>query len=163
MSQRKTRKSPKGRTNVGTSEPKRWRTYLLIFVCSLGTVSGIFFAGKQHFSSMDYGMKNSRLRRQIDDLEAEKRRLLVAREVSLSPAELKKAAKKAGLAEAIETVSVPAQLSLAKSKEPIATPVEMKKTVIKTASVTPVPASVAAVYPKTEKAVKPVKKTVSTE
>jgi hypothetical protein len=112
---------------------------------------------------MDYGMKNSRLRRQIDDLEAEKRRLLVAREVSLSPAELKRAAKKAGLAEALETQPVSAPASLAKSKEPIATTAAMKKTVIKTASVTAVPTSVAAVYPKTEKAVKPVKKTVTTE
>ena len=33
-------------------------------------------------------MKNSRLRKQIDDLESEKRRLLLAREVSLSPAEI---------------------------------------------------------------------------
>src|ERR1035437_8771203 len=129
MSKSNTRRSPKGRTNAGTNEPKRWRTFLLIAICGLGTVSGIFFAGKQHFSSMDYGMKNSRLRKQIDDLEAEKPRLLLAREFSLSPAELKKAAKKAGLAEATETVSVPAQVSIAKSKELIATPAAMRKTV----------------------------------
>ena len=71
-----------------------WRTSLLAFVCMLILVCGIFLAGRQHFSSMDFGMKNSRLRKQVDELEAEKRRLLLAREVSLSPAEIKKAAKK---------------------------------------------------------------------
>src|SRR5438046_1612502 len=74
-----------------------WRTYALAMVCLLIMVCGIFLAGRQHFSSMDFGMKNSRLRKQVDELEAEKRRLLLAREVSLSPSEIKKAAKKAGL------------------------------------------------------------------
>lgn len=81
------------------SEQKRGRTYALILVCGLLAVSGFFLAGRQHFSSMDYGMKNSRLRKQIDDLESEKRRLLLAREISSSPAEIKKAAKKAGFGE----------------------------------------------------------------
>lgn len=76
---------------------KSVRTYLLILMCGLLLVSGFFFAAQQHFSSMDYGMKNSRLRKQVDDLEAEKRRLLLAREISMSPAEVKKAAKRAGL------------------------------------------------------------------
>ncbi|MBS1770167.1 MAG: hypothetical protein JSS77_10940 [Acidobacteria bacterium] len=60
-------------------------------------VSGIFLAATQHFSFWDLSIKNSRLRQQIDALQAEKRRLLVAREVSLSPAEIKKAAEKASL------------------------------------------------------------------
>ena len=66
-------------------EPKRWRTFLLMGVCLTLLVSGFFFAGRQHFSSMDYGMKNAKLRNQIVQLEAEKRRLVLAREVSLSP------------------------------------------------------------------------------
>lgn len=75
----------------------RAKTYLLIAMCMMLFVAGLFFAGRQHFSSMDYGMKNSRLRKQIDELEAEKRRLLLAREVSMSPAEIKRAAKRVGL------------------------------------------------------------------
>ncbi len=39
-------------------------------------------------------MKNSRLRKQVDDLETEKRRLLLAREVAQSPNEIKRAALK---------------------------------------------------------------------
>lgn len=73
------------------------RTYSLIAMCMLLFVAGLFVAGRQHFSSMDYGMKNSRLRKQVDELESEKRRLLLARETFMSPAEIKKAAKRVGL------------------------------------------------------------------
>jgi hypothetical protein len=66
--------------------------------CMTILACGFFFAARQHFSSMDFGMKNSHLRKQIDDLESEKRRLMLAREVSLSPAELKKAAIKTKVA-----------------------------------------------------------------
>ena len=85
------------KVNRTAPEPKRWRTFLMTAVCGLLLVSGFFFAGRQHFSSMDYGMKNSKLRRQVDELEAEKRRLMLAREVSLTPAEIKRAAKKSGI------------------------------------------------------------------
>lgn len=81
---------------------RRWPIYVAMLVLGILIVSGFFLAGQQHFSSMDYGMKNSRLRKQIDDLEAEKRRLILAREVSLSPAEIRRAAKKTGLADAAE-------------------------------------------------------------
>lgn len=75
-------------------------SYLLVFLCGGVLVSGFFFAAQQHFASMDYGMKNSRLRRQIDQLEAEKQRLVHAREVSLSPTEVKRSAKKLGMLDA---------------------------------------------------------------
>lgn len=75
----------------------RFKLYSLMFVCLLVVVSGVFFAGRQHFSSIDYSMRNSKLRKQLEDLESEKRRLLLAREVSLSPAEIKKAAHKLGI------------------------------------------------------------------
>jgi hypothetical protein len=57
--------------------------------------AGFFLAARQHFMSMDYGFKNSKLKKQLEDLEAEKRRLVLAREVSLSPTELRKAASRA--------------------------------------------------------------------
>src|SRR3954468_22313342 len=77
------------------SKGRRRRTWPAIAACVTVLVCGFFFAARQHFSSMDFGMKNSRLRKQIDDLESEKRRLLLAREVSLSATELKKAATRA--------------------------------------------------------------------
>ena len=74
-----------------------WRYFLMTVLCGVFLVVGFFFAASQHFSAIDYGMQNSRLRKQIDELETEKRQLMLAREVALSPAEIKKAAKKMGL------------------------------------------------------------------
>lgn len=74
-----------------------WRYLLMTLVCGLFLIVGFFFAARQHFYSIDYGIKNSRLRKQIDELEAEKRRLILQKEIALSPGEIKKAAKKIGL------------------------------------------------------------------
>jgi len=71
-----------------------WKLYSLLFVSLSIVVTGFFFAGRQHFFSWDYSIKNSRLRKQVDDLETEKRRLLLAREVAQSPNEIKRAALK---------------------------------------------------------------------
>lgn len=117
-------------------EPGRWKTYLLIALCALLLVSGFFFAGRQHFSSMDYGMKNSKLRRQVDQLEAEKRRLLLAREISLSPMELKKAAKKAGITDPVNSPAVAQLASATKDKAAAPAAADDKPLIIKTASVT---------------------------
>lgn len=72
----------------------RWKLYMLMSLCSLIVVTGSFFAARQHFASWDYSIRNSRLRKQIEDLETEKRRLLLAREVATSPTEIKRVAKK---------------------------------------------------------------------
>lgn len=53
-------------------------------------IAGALFSSWQHFSSWDYSMRNSRLRDQINKLESEQRRLIVAREVALSPAAVKR-------------------------------------------------------------------------
>lgn len=73
-----------------------WKYFILTIVCACMLAVGFFFAAKQHFSAMDYGMKNSELRKQVQGLETEKRRLLLAREVALSPAEIKRSAKNLG-------------------------------------------------------------------
>lgn len=70
---------------------------LLGVLCASILIVGFFFAARQHFASIDYGIKNSRLRKQLDELQAEKRRLLLAKEVSLSPAQIQKAAQRLGL------------------------------------------------------------------
>jgi hypothetical protein len=88
-------KSTKKTKREGDAIP--WRYCLITLFCGLFLVVGFFFAARQHFSSIDYGIKNSKLRKQIDELESEKRRLILEKEVALSPAEIKKAAKKIGL------------------------------------------------------------------
>ena len=145
------------------SNSMRWATYSLVFVCCLTLASGFFFAARQHFSSMDYGMKNSRLRKQVDELEAEKRRLILAREVSLSPGEIKKAAKKAGMMEPVTAESDVAQLaSSTKEKAVPTTPAAARPMVIKTAAVSAVPPTVTATYQKPERP-REVRKSLPTE
>ena len=48
---------------------------------------------------MDLGMRNSKLRKQVDDLESENRRLTLAREIAISPAEITKTARHLGFME----------------------------------------------------------------
>ena len=80
-------------------DPIPWKYCFLTLVCGLMLVVGFFFAARSHFSSIDFGIKNSRLRKQIEELEADKRRLILSKEIALSPAEIKKAAKRIGLTE----------------------------------------------------------------
>src|SRR4051794_34065884 len=78
----------KRRSAKKPQQKSAWQLYVLMPLCGLVVISGFFFAARQHFSSMDYGMRNSRLRKQLDELAAEKRRLLLNREISLSPSEI---------------------------------------------------------------------------
>ena len=80
-------------------DPIPWRYCLLTLACGIFLVGGFFVAARSHFASMDFGIKNSTLKKQVEDLEAEKRRLIWLKETALSPAEIKKAAKKLGLTE----------------------------------------------------------------
>jgi hypothetical protein len=123
------------RNNRQAPTPRRhFAMTTLIISCVVMVTAGFFVAARQHFSSMDYGMKNSRMRKQVDQLEAEKRRLLLAREISLSPAEIKKAVKKIGLGEPASEKVTPA---LASAARPGAT-APVKSLVEKTASVQPI-------------------------
>jgi hypothetical protein len=136
MKKREQTQAIKRKTAAPQTPSKRWRTYALMFACSLMMVSGIFFAGRQHFSSMDYGMKNSKLRSQVAQLEAEKKRLLLAREISLSPMELKKAAKKIGINYPAAEGIVAQVVSSTKEKAAHQAPaVDPQPLVIKTAAV----------------------------
>jgi hypothetical protein len=110
------RLAPKRRTN--------WQYYTAATLCCMVLVAGFFFAARQHFSSMEYGLQNSRLRRQLDELQAEKRRLLLNREVSLSPGELKKAIRRVGFIDDTDSIKT----SQAKA-EVTAAPESVAKTV----------------------------------
>lgn len=80
-------------------EPVSWKYVLLTSFCGLILVIGFFGAARQHFASIDYGIRNSKLRKQVEELKSERRRLLLSREVALSPAEIKKSARKIGFTE----------------------------------------------------------------
>lgn len=99
MSRKKITKNTTPKKIKSESDSIPWRYCLLTFVCGLILVIGFFGAARQHFSSIEFGIKNSKLRKQIEELEAEKRRMLLTKEVVLSPAEIKKAAKKIGFTE----------------------------------------------------------------
>ena len=155
MNRRKTTRRTNRKRDERTRE-LRLRTYLLMAICGVTVVGGFFFAGRQHFSSIDYGMKNSRLRRQIDELEAEKRRLLLARETSLSPAEIKKAAKKVGLlGDDPQNASVAQVINSTRDKAVPENPAQGKPLVIKTSAVISTQQTPAANFEKTAKLVKP--------
>lgn len=143
---------------------RRWQVYALMILCGLLFVSGFFLAGRQHFSSMDFGMKNSRLRRQVDELEAEKRRLLLTREFSLSPTEIKKAAKKAGFADQAAVNAWVNQIAAVVKGSAVPQPaVQAKPMIIKTAAVATVKQSRPEVIAKTTRFSGQVKKTEAAE
>ena len=94
-----TRKPNKKERIRREKDPIPWRYCLTTLACGLFLVVGFFGAARQHFSSIDYGIKNSKLRKQVEDLEAENRRLLLSKEIALSPGEIKKSAKQIGMVE----------------------------------------------------------------
>jgi hypothetical protein len=69
---------------------------LLTIACAAFLATGFFFAARQHFAAMDLGMKNSTLRKQIEEMEGQKRQLVLAREMVRSPAEMKRIAANKG-------------------------------------------------------------------
>jgi hypothetical protein len=150
----------KKRQQTRRPEPKRGRTYLMMVVCGAVLASGFFFAARQHFASMDYGMRNSRLRKQVDDLEAEKRRLILARENSMSPGEIKKAAKRTGLVTAAPEATLAQVASTTKDKAvpPTTATATAKPMIVKTASVAAIQPTMNAELIRPERIVKQVKK-----
>ncbi len=99
MSQKKFTKNTTPKKSIREHNSIPWRYCLLTLICGLFLVVGFFGAARQHFSSIEFGIKNSKLRQQITQLEAEQRRMLLTKEVVLSPAEIKKSAKKIGFTE----------------------------------------------------------------
>ncbi len=110
--------------------PLPWSYFVVIAICGCVLAAGFFLAARQHFTSMDLGMKNSRLRKQLEDLESENRRLLLAREISLSPSEITKTARNLGfIAVTTPTTAVPVPFSTK------AAPAALLKAVVESAPV----------------------------
>ena len=92
-----------------------WRNVAVLVVCGTVLAAGFFFAARQHFSSMELGIKNSQLRKQLSDLEAENRRLSLVKEVALSPVAIQKASR---LFTASKSEATSAELAVVKTLPP---------------------------------------------
>lgn len=139
---RKTPRTPSRTTTASNQHSlSKAKSLAAAACCGLILLTGFFFAGHQHFSSMDYGIRNSRLRKQLDDLQAEKQRLLYTKEVALSPNEIKKAAKRSGLFDGRDAkAAITPELASARPKkqQPTVGAIDTKPAVIKTVSSAPV-------------------------
>ncbi len=102
MSRRNTKPQPKYKQIRRERDPLPWKYCFLTVICGLILLAGFFGAARQHFVSIEYGIENSKLRKQIEELEAEKRNLINARETALAPKEILKAAKKYGFTDTIQ-------------------------------------------------------------
>lgn len=80
-------------------DPIPWRYCFLTLICGVILVGGFFLAARQHFSAIDYGIKNAKLRQEKENLEARKLNLRYNREITLSPDAIRKAARKYGFRE----------------------------------------------------------------
>jgi len=78
-------------------DPIPWRYCLLALFCGLLLATGFFWAARQHFGAMDYGMKNAKLRRDIKFLKEEEGRLMEEKEEALNPAVIRQRGEKRGL------------------------------------------------------------------
>ncbi len=107
-------------------------SYLVVIaICGCLVAAGFLLAARQHFMSMDIGMKNSKLRKQLEDLETEQRRLTLAREVALSPKEITKTARSLGFVDTLDQMlSTPVHIAAT-------TPAANKAAVIKASAATP--------------------------
>jgi hypothetical protein len=91
---------------------------LLTIACAAFLATGFFFAARQHFAAMDLGMKNSTLRKQIEEMEGQKRQLVLAREMVRSPAEMKRIASNKGFRQR-DAAAMTIAMSTSKSASPL--------------------------------------------
>ncbi|MCW5959380.1 MAG: hypothetical protein KIS76_04405 [Pyrinomonadaceae bacterium] len=80
-------------------EPVSLKYVLLGGICGIILVVGLIGAARQQFASINYGIKNAKLKKQVEELKSEQRRLQLNREVAMSPAEIKRAARRIGFTE----------------------------------------------------------------
>jgi hypothetical protein len=78
-------------------DPIPWRYCLLALFVGLLLAAGFFWAARQHFLAMNYGMKNAKLHEQKKSLEDEQGRLIDELENAHNPFEIKRLARKLGL------------------------------------------------------------------
>ena len=93
-----------------------WIYVAVMIACVCFLAVGFFFAARQHFMAMDLGIKNSKLRKQVEEMEGEQRRLVLAREVVRSPLEMKRIAARHGLRQS-DDLFAPVQASVKMSQQ----------------------------------------------
>jgi hypothetical protein len=101
-----------------------WQYYTVAVTCCAVLVAGFFFAARKHFSSMEYGLQNSRLRHQLDELQSEKRRLLLSREFTMTPGELKKAVRRVGSTDYLNSLKDSAKAEISSAGKSVVKTVE---------------------------------------
>ncbi len=100
MKSRKIQSSQKKKPAIHRErEPLPRKYFFLTALCGLILVGGFFGAARQHFASIDYGIKNAKQKKKVEDLKSEQRRLQLNKEIALSPGEIKKSAKRIGFTE----------------------------------------------------------------
>ena len=107
---------------------------LLTIACAAFLATGFFFAARQHFAAMDLGMKNSTLRKQIEEMEGQKRQLVLAREMIRSPAEMKRIAANNGFRQREAGV-----MAVAASTTRPASPLVERTSLVKSTAIGPKP------------------------
>lgn len=80
------------------SQLRTWIYIVITLFAAAILAVGFFYAAKQHFSAMELSFRNSSMRQQIAELESERRRLTLEREIARSPAEIKRTARRLGFA-----------------------------------------------------------------
>ena len=96
MTKKKFTRNP-SRASKGRKEPLSWKFCITTILFGVILAAGFFFAASQQFFSMDYGIQNSRLRSEIEDLRSKNRRLRLQKEIALAPAAIKMSARELGL------------------------------------------------------------------
>lgn len=147
MKRRTRNTTHKSRRKTGDGQPG-WKFYTMAVVCVVLLLGSLFFAARNHFASIKFAMKNAEIKKGLQDLEAEKRKLIISKEVAMSPAEISKAAQKLGFANmtAKNIEAVPSKTDVAKVSKAGSAPGQMvaslnqappAKKVAKTGLVTP--------------------------
>lgn len=146
----------KRRTRTTTHKSRRktgsgqltWKFYTVATACVILLLGSLLFAARNQFASITFGFKNAELRKNLEDLQAEKRRLTLDKEKAISPAEISRAAQKLGFTQmtANNIEAVQTRPEVAKNTKPGAAPATMvaslkdsapAKKVAKTGLVTP--------------------------
>ena len=99
MNQTRSIRQPKSQIIRRERDSSSWRYCFFAVVCILSLSVGFFGAARQHFSSIQLSIENSAMKTKIEKLETEQRNLLLMKEIALSPAEVKKIARKNGFTE----------------------------------------------------------------
>lgn len=99
MKRRNTHRNRTSGANTGDFATVSWKYLLISIVGAVAIASGLFFAATRHFSSMELGLMNAKLRNQLQELKNEKRRLELEREVAMTPTALKRTARSLGFSE----------------------------------------------------------------